>query len=439
MTSQSSSSTRNHGRSHDIVVFGATGFVGTLITEYLAEHAPADVRVALAGRRQEKLRSLRDDISSRHPRVKDWPLVVADAASPTEMKALAESTNVVLTLVGPYAQYGRELVKACAEAGTDYVDLTGEVLFAYESVEKYHDVAKQSGARIIHSCGFDSVPSDFAVNFLFTELIRQGHEKVELWDTTLIVKHLRGGMSGGTIDSFRTQVAQTKADPELAKIAANPDALSSFGSGPGGSNQPDNAVVRGKDVHPSIHGWLGPFFMGPHNTRIVRRTASLLADETTSSAAHEYGSGFRYREVMSVGDGPKSWLKAQRLKYGMSAMKFAMATPQLAKFVDAKLPKPGEGPSAEQRAKGRFTYELYSNVRLDGDTQETWKCEVELEQDPGYDGTAMMISNAALALVCDRDRLPKRTGVLTPATGLGEPYLERLQAGGMKFSAKKMR
>lgn len=398
---------------HDIVIYGATGFVGKLVAAHLAEHAPEGAAIALGGRNREKLERVRSGLPGR---ARQWPIVVADSSDAAALRDLAASTRVVLTLVGPYAKYGNELVAACAEAGTDYVDLTGEVLFAHDSVANLHDRARETGARIVHSCGFDSIPSDVAVKAV--------HDAagVDLADVTMVVAHMRGGMSGGTIDSLRHQLADIRANPERARIASAAFALNPGQYGPGPDRSNDTPVLRRGDVIIGEKGWLAPFFMAPYNTRLVRRTAHLVG----------YGPDFRYRETMSVGRGIRSFFRAHLVKLGMGALLGAMMFGPTANFVDRKLPKPGEGPSESQRARGRFTIDLYADDATGG----RWTSRVSLEKDPGYDGTAMMISAAAMALAYDRDRLPDRHGVLTPVSGIGDPLIDRLREGGMSISAR---
>ncbi|WP_295629378.1 trans-acting enoyl reductase family protein [uncultured Corynebacterium sp.] len=414
-------------RPHDIVVFGATGFVGELVAKHLAEHAPDDATIALGGRNRDKLEATRADLPGR---AADWPLVVADASSAEDMRRLAESTRVVLTLVGPYARYGHELAHACAAAGTDYVDLTGEVLFAHDSIEANHELARSTGARIVHSCGFDSIPSDIGVKALHDAADADGDGN--LGETTMIVTHMRGGVSGGTVDSMRQQLRDVKASKARARIAGTAYSLNPGMHGPGPGRQNDVPVIPRDRVFTGETGSFAPFFMAPYNTRVVRRTAALLdADDHD----HGYGNGFRYREVMNVGRGLKSAARARALKAGLGAMLGAMYFEPTAKLLDKKLPAPGEGPSAEDRARGRFTIDVHS-VTLSG---KNWTSRVELDKDPGYDGTAMMISAAALALAFDRDRLPDRHGVLTPAAGIGDALVDRLREGGMSITAGRRR
>ncbi|ALA66413.1 saccharopine dehydrogenase family protein [Corynebacterium lactis] len=394
-------STSHDSRPYDIVIYGATGFVGRLIVDYLAQHAPEGTKVALAGRSPARLTKV-----AREADVEDWPRIVANADDEAALAKIAADTKVVLTVVGPYWKYGKTLVAECAKAGTHYVDLTGEVLFAHDSIAQNHEIAQSTGAKIVHSCGFDSIPSDITVRALYDAA------HTSLGETTLLVKHVKGGASGGTIDSVRTQLAAAKADPKLRRILANPYALAAPG--------PDQGAF-GKDLRPARFrgAWRAPFFMGPYNTRVVQRSAHLTG----------YGDCFRYRELMNVGRGVKGLLRAFAFKFGMLAGLAALSFPPTAKLLDAKLPKPGEGPSEAERAEGRFTIEGYTT-----DTSGArWQSLVSLEQDPGYEGTAMMISNCALALA--HDELPDVSGVLTPTVALGDALLRRLRENGMTIQA----
>lgn len=450
-------------RPHDIVVFGATGFVGKLVAKHLAAHAPAGTSIALAGRDRDKLVALRDELAGapatdgRPGTISaDWPLLVADASSDDDMRELAESARVVLTLVGPYARYGHALAHACAAAGTDYVDLTGEVLFAHDSIAANHELAQSTGARIVHSCGFDSIPSDIGVKVLHDAAAQAGDGN--LGETTLVVTHMRGGLSGGTVDSLRQQLKDVRADKARARIAGSAYSLNPGMAGPGPSRQDDVQIVAREEVYAGEAGSFAPFFMAPYNTRVVRRTAALLdaaagragvdGDPGVDGAGIEganvsgansgdsvgYGEGFRYREVMSVGRGLKSTVRARAVKAGLGALIGGMMFDPTAKLLDKKLPAPGEGPSESSRANGRFTIDVHS-LTLSG---VQWTSRLELEKDPGYDGTAMMISAAALALAFDRDRLPDRAGVLTPASGIGDALVDRLREGGMKITARRV-
>ncbi len=366
----------------DIVVFGATGFVGRLVAGYLAEHAPDGVSVGLAGRTRDKLEWVRDALGV------EWPLVVADAADEASLAAMAGDARVVATTVGPYWPTGLELVDACVAAGTHYLDLTGEILFAHAAVER-HDTAR---SRIVLSCGFDSIPSDLGVFML--------HEAAgELGDTTLVVKALKGGPSGGTLASLKGQIDEARGDRSARRIMGDPNALA---PGREASGERD---LRRVGRHPEF-GWVGPFVMATYNTRVVRRSAVLL----------DYGPRFRYRELSAYGNP----LTATVATTGLGALAGGLMFPPTRKLLDRLLPGPGEGPSEKSREHGYFKMEIHGAGRV---------ATVAAKGDPGYAATAVMMGESALCLALDD--LPDRAGVLTPASAMGTALVERLRAAGM--------
>jgi short subunit dehydrogenase-like uncharacterized protein len=404
-------------REFDVVVYGASGFAGALVARHLADHAPAGARVALAGRSEVKLTAVRAKLGV------DWPIVIAEADDAAALGKLAASTRVVITTVGPYAKYGRELAHACAAAGTDYVDLTGEVLFVRESIDANHELARSTGARIVHSCGFDSIPSDIGVHVLDKQVRADGAG--ELTDTTLVVTSMRGGMSGGTIDSIRTQLDVVKKDRKLARLAASPYSLSpDRAAEPDLGRQEDVVTLSGPTVDPSLRGTLAPFFMAPFNTRVVRRTNALRD--------WAYGRRFRYREVMSVGASPLSPLLAAGTKLGLGALMLGLALPPTRFVLDRLMPKPGQGPSERTMASGHFTVDIFTTTT----TGARYRSRVKAQGDPGYAATAVMLGESALALAFDRDALPpSEGGVLTPATAIGDALVARLRAAGLTITA----
>ncbi len=374
----------------DIVVFGATGFVGRLVAGYLAEHAPAGVTIGLAGRSREKLERTAAELGV------DWPLVVADTGDEASLTALAEGARVVCTTVGPYWPAGLKLVDACIAAGSDYLDLTGEILFVHASIER-HDDAATARARIVHSCGFDSIPSDLGVFLL--------HEAAgELGDTTLVVKALKGGLSGGTLASLKGQIDEIRGDRSARRVMGDPNALA-----PGRTTTGERDLRR-VARHPE-YGWIGPFVMASYNTRIVRRSAVLL----------DYGPQFRYRELSAFGNP----LIATAATAGLGALAGGLAFGPTRKLLDRVLPDPGEGPSEKSRESGYFKMEVHADGR---------RAKVAAKGDPGYAATAPMMGEAALCLALDE--LPDRFGVLTPATAMGTALVERLRAAGMTLTVE---
>lgn len=407
-------------RELDIVVYGASGFVGVLLAEHLAAHAPAGTRIALAGRSAERLAAVRSRLGV------DWPVIVADSGDGPAMRRLAESAHVVATTVGPYAKYGRALAQACAAAGTDYVDLTGEVLFARDSADANHELARSTGARIVHSCGFDSIPSDIGVHVLWQRAQADGAG--ELTDTTLVVTSMSGGVSGGTIDSMRHQLDVVKRDPALRRLAASPYSLSpAREQEPDLGRQEDMVSLRGEQVDPSLRGSLAPFVMAAYNSRVVRRSNALRG--------HAYGRKFRYREAMSVGTSPLSPVIAAATKLGLVALAVGLSLPPTRFVLDRILPKPGEGPDRQSREKGHFTMDLFTTTS----TGARYTARVRAKGDPGYAATAVMLGESALALALDRAALPaSEGGVLTPATGIGDALVARLRAAGLEISARPL-
>jgi short subunit dehydrogenase-like uncharacterized protein len=397
-------------RELDIVVFGATGFVGKLTAEYLAEHAPEGVRIGIGGRSEEKLARVKSELG------KDWPTIVADSSDAAQLKALAERCRVVATTVGPYRKYGMPLVEACANAGTDYIDLTGEPLFIRDSIDRCHAKAEASGARIVHCCGFDSIPSDLGVWLLH-------QEAGELEDTTFVVRGVRGGASGGTVDSMTTMIDEVKSDSVKRKVLFDPYSLS-----PDRDAEPD--FGRQPDMGPPSHDddigeWLGPFVMAAINTRIVRRSNALQD--------WAYGRRFRYRETMAMGSGPVGLAKAAAVVGGLGALTGALAVTPVRKALGRFIPSAGEGPSEEVREKGFFKIEIHARTP----SGERYVCRVQAQGDPGYAATAVMFGEAALCLVLDRDRLPDRAGVLTPGTAMGGALVERLRAAGHTYDVAR--
>ncbi|NLG54972.1 MAG: enoyl-ACP reductase [Rhodococcus sp.] len=423
-SSRDPASSRNadSSRDLDLVVFGTTGFVGRLVAEYLAKAAPANARIGLAGRSLTKLEAVR---ASLGPAAAEWPLIVADANDSVSIADLVARTRAVATTVGPYAKYGRLLVDTCADLGTHYVDLTGEALFVRDSIDANHNRAITTGTKIVHSCGFDSIPSDLGVHVLHQAVVKDGEG--ELTDTTLVVTDMRGGVSGGTIDSLRTQVTESVKDPSLRRLAASPYTLSpDRAAEPDLGRQTDVEIVKAAKVDPKLRGWLAPFVMASYNTRIVRRTNSLRN--------WVYGRKFRYREAMSVGSSPLSLPIAAGVAAGMGALVAGLALRPTRALLDRVLPKPGEGPSEESRNKGRFTMDIFTTTS----TGARYSSRVRAHGDPGYQATAVMLGEAALALIDDEVALPESTGVLTPATAFGDVLVDRLRDAGFEFSTRRL-
>ena len=290
-------------RELDIALFGASSFVGRLCAEYLVNSAPAHLRIGLAGRSRERLRELQDTLGAR---AAEWPLVIADTGEESSLAKLAGRARVLATTVGPYRRHGLAVIDACASAGTHYADLTGEVLFMREAIDRFDAVASRSGVRIVHSCGFDSIPSDLGVLLLHRAVAAD--EAGELEDTTLVVRAMKGGASGGTVASLKGVLDDARSDGQLARLLEDPYALS-----PDREAEPDlgpERDLRGVEHDQDLGLWLGPFVMGSINTRAVRRSNALQG--------WAYGRRFRYREVMGLGARPLAVAQAGALAGGVA-------------------------------------------------------------------------------------------------------------------------
>jgi short subunit dehydrogenase-like uncharacterized protein len=382
----------------DIIVYGAGGFTGRLVAEYLAKRGIK--RWAMAGRSAAKLAEVRDLIGAP----KDTPLVEADASEPATLAAMCNRTRVIITTVGPYQLYGPELVKACAETGTDYVDLCGEPAWMRTMIDAHDATAKKSGARIVFSCGFDSIPFDLGVWFLEQEAIKRHGKPAPRVKGR--VRKMQGGASGGTIASLTETMKAAARDPRIIGLLRSSFALTPGFEGPA---QPSGMIPE----YDSATGtWAAPFVMAAINTKNVHRSNFLLG--------HHYGKDFAYDEMVmtTIGDAGKAIAEgiATALK---SANPFG-AGPQ---------PKPGEGPSAEQREAGFFDI-LFIGEYPDGTSV---RASVTGDRDPGYGSTSKMIAESALTLL--ENDTPG--GVVTPGAIIAAPLIKRLQAhAGLAFTVE---
>jgi short subunit dehydrogenase-like uncharacterized protein len=406
-------------RDLDVVLFGATSFVGRLCAEYLARAAPPQARIGLAGRSRERLGNLQGALGGR---AGDWPLLVADTADRRSLDELARTTRVLATTVGPYRRYGMPVVESCAGAGTHYADLTGEVLFMREAIDRFDAVAADSGARIVHNCGFDSIPSDLGVLLLHEAATADGAGQLE--DVTLVVAAMRGGASGGTVASLKGAVDEARKDRELAAVLEDPYALS-----PDRDAEPSLGPehdMRGVQHDHELGMWLGPFIMGSINTRVVRRSNALQG--------WAYGPRFRYREVMGFGSGPLGAAQAGAIAGGVGALVAGLSIGPARAVLDRVLPSPGEGPSEKQRERGFFRIETHARTS----SGARYLCRVAAQGDPGYKSTAVMFGESSLCLALDGEQLPPRAGVLTPATAMGDALVARLRSAGQTFEVQRI-
>lgn len=400
-------------RDLDVLVYGATGFTGRLVAAYLVSRtAGSDLRWGLAGRSLERLQAVAADLGAP-----DLPLVVADSDDAASMTAMAQATRVVCTTVGPYTSHGSPVVAACVGAGTDYCDLTGEVHWIRRMIDAHQAQAQQTGARIVHTCGFDSIPSDMGTWYAQDQM-HQRHG-VHAPRVSFRLKAARGSASGGTVASLMTIMEEATADREVRRIMADPYALLPEGerSGP----KADDAVIPTVDA--DFGQWVAPFPMAVINTRVVRRSNALMG--------YPWGRDFRYDEAVLTGSGPLGAVKACGLAGGMGVGMAAMAVGPVRRLVGRALPKPGEGPSATAQAKGFFDIRLFAEHPSDPD--RSLMIKVHGDRDPGYGSTSRMLAESALCLAAGEADVGG--GHWTPASALGRPLLDRLQShAGVTFS-----
>jgi short subunit dehydrogenase-like uncharacterized protein len=382
-------------REHEVVLFGATGFTGQLTAEYLASHAPSDLRWALAGRSERKLEAVRARLAEINPALAQMPLLGADVEDPASIDAVAASTSVVITTVGPYIHYGEPLVAACAAAGTDYVDLTGEPEFVDLMWLRYHEQAEASGARIVHSCGFDSIPYDLGVLFTIGQLPQGKPIHIDGF------VRLGGIPSGGTYHSAINVMGRLR---QGARVGAERRRR---------EQRPTDRRVKGAGGPPrrstEAGGWIVPF--PTIDPQTVLRSARAL---------DRYGPDFSYGHYLVLKSAP---VVAGFIGGAGAVVALAQLPP--ARKLLLKLRNPGDGPTPEQREHGWF------RIRFVGESDGARVVTEASGGDPGYGETSKMLAESALCLA--RDQLPRRAGQLTPAVAMGEPLIKRLQSAGISF------
>ncbi len=380
----------------DVIVYGATGYTGRLVAEYIALTYPAGARWAMAGRSLSKLEEVRGEMGISA----DVPLVTANADDPASLRAMCERTKVVISTVGPYQLYGSDLVAACAATGTAYVDLCGEPAWMRQMIDAHDAEAKRTGARIVFSCGFDSIPFDLGVLTLQEAAVaRFGRPAPRV---KCRVRTMKGTFSGGTAASLKATLAAAAKDPSLVPLLASPFALTPGHKGP---HQPTGLIP---EYDSTIESWVAPFVMAPINTKNVHRTNFLLGQH--------YGDDFVYDEMVVTGLG----------EMGKAA---AEALTKLNPFADNKGPKPGEGPTKEERESGHYDV-LFIGLMPDGTRIDA---VVTGDRDPGYGSTSKMLAESAMCLIED---VAGEGGIWTPGALMGEPLRKRLIAkAGMTFTA----
>jgi short subunit dehydrogenase-like uncharacterized protein len=385
----------------DIVVYGATGFTGRLVAEYLATHyrGDRDLKWAMAGRSLDKLASVRDAIGAPA----DTPLIVADAGDPASLEAMIEQTKSVLTTVGPYQFYGSELVAACAASGTDYLDLCGEPVWMRQMIDAHEATARSSGARIVFSCGFDSLP--FELGVFFVEQTARQMLGAAVARVKGRVRALKGTFSGGTAASIKANFAAAAKDHSLIAMLKNPFVLMPGFEGP--KQPPGNKLLFDAD----LDAWTAPFVMSTINTRSVHRSNLLMG--------FPYGKDFIYDEMVLTGPGEKGEANAKLVV----AANAAMGGPGG--------PKPGEGPSKQERENGHYDL-MFVGLAEDG---RQVRIAVKGDRDPGYGSTSKMISECAICLL--RDAPDVEGGIWTPGAAMGDRLIKRLvDHAGLTFTVE---
>lgn len=403
----------NQSREFDIIIWGASGFTGRLVAEYLFKQygTSGNLKWAMAGRNQQKLETVRATIAD-----KSVPIVVADSSDETSIKQMVLRTKVICTTVGPYAIYGSKLVAACVENKAHYCDLAGEVQWMRQMIDKHQQTAQANGVKIVHSCGFDSIPSDMGVYFIQREAkVQKGQRAKKI---SMRVAAMKGGLSGGTYASLSKVIEQAQKDKTIYKVLTNPYGLNPTDQQEG-EDRPDlMSVVFDK----TSQSYVGPFIMAGINTKVVRRSNAL--------SNYSYGKDFRYDEATLNGKGFKGKIKGILAAIPLI---FMTAKPKsvLKSIANKLLPKPGEGPNQEQRENGFFNLRFY--VTLEDGSSAMGK--VTGDKDPGYGSTSKMLAESAVCLAVDE--LPKISGVLTPSVAMGDALLQRLEkSSGLTFSFK---
>ncbi len=395
-------------RSYDLIVFGATGFAGRLTALYLQDTYGGEVRWAVAGRSRSKLEALVAALAARRPDAPPVAFVVADSADLASLRSMAEQTKVVCTTVGPYAKYGLPLVQACAEAGTHYADLTGEPPFIRRSIDAWDATAKQTGARILHCCGFDSEPSDLGTWLVQDTALRRGEPCDEV---EFVLWWSKGGVSGGTLASM-LNILDEAGDRTVRRVMADPYSLCS-------ERGPDGREQWGARYSEAGSVWTGPFFMAAVNEKVVRRSNELTG--------FRYGRGFRYGESMRMGKGRRAWLRAGLLSSAMGMGMAALAVAPVRRFVGRRAVQPGDGPSSEAIEAGGFEARLFGWRR----GRVVVEVRVRGDRDPGYGATACMLAETGLTLATHPDLGP--AGVTTPAAAVGGALIARLDVRQVHF------
>lgn len=405
-------------RAFDVVVWGATGFTGQLAAEELTHRYGTDgktLKWAIAGRNQKKLEGVREALCAIDPAASQLTIFTGDSKDKASLKKIASQTKVVCTTVGPYAKYGSDLVEACIEEGTDYCDLTGEPHWIRKMIDENHDKAAAAKVRIVHCCGYDSIPSDLGALMLADAMKEQHGTPPDF--IKMYTGKTYGGFSGGTIASMINIFEEASKDKTIRRTMVAPYSLLPEGAPKG----PDGRDQMGMKYDKDLKMWTSPFIMASINTKIVRRSNALLD--------FHYGKDFGYSEVTGSPKGFKGWWMSAMMTYGMGVFGALVAfKPTRSLLQKTVLPAPGQGPSKETREKGYFNTHMLAKA---GD--KSLYALVHGPKDPGYGATAIMLSEAAVCLAKDREHFAPRYGILTPASSMGQTLIERLRGAGLIF------
>lgn len=405
----------NQSRTYDIIIWGASGFTGRLVAEYLYKKygANKELKWAMGGRNEGKLEEVRAAVADD-----SVPLVIADSHDEASLDAMTKRAKVICTTVGPYAKYGAPLVAACVKNQTHYCDLAGEPPFIREMIDKHHDTAKANGVKIVHSCGFDSIPSDLGVLYAQEQAKKTYGEYAA--KVSMRVHDFAGELSGGTYASLSNNIEMAMQNRDILKVLMHPYGLNPTVEQSG----PDTPGIQSVVYDETAKTWIAPFMMEAINTRIVRRSHAL--------EGFPYGENFSYDEAIKGGDGEEGKKKAQKIAFQAAALAARPGTPEKA-IMDERMPKPGEGPDQAAREAGYFNCHLYLSLS-DG---KLAKGIVTGDMDPGYGSTSKMLAESAVCLA--KDDLPEMAGILTPATAMGAPLVDRLITNaGLTFSFEEM-
>jgi len=406
----------SQNREFDIIVWGATGFTGRLVAEYMLQKygANGEIKWAMGARNAVKLEQVQKELGAE-----EVPIVIADSQKPETLERMVQRTKVICTTVGPYAKYGSYLVGACVQNQTDYCDLAGEVQWMRKMIDQHHEAAKANGTRIVHTCGFDSIPSDMGVYFLQKEAKEKLGEYCQ--QIKLRVRAMKGGPSGGTVASLNNVMAEAYEDKSIFKILKNP-----YGLNPQGEMEGDDVPDLTKVIFDEdSNSWIAPFVMASINTKVVRRSHAL--------ENFPFGKDFRYDEATMMGNSYMGKMKGNMMRLGLGLVMAGKPGSFLKNTVNRFLPKPGEGPSKKEREEGFFKLLLIGKMR----NGEILKATVSGDRDPGYGSTSKMLAESAICLAKDKDQTPKIAGVLTPSVALGNVLLQRLEKNaGLEFKIK---